>query len=272
MTGGSRRVWWFRRPRRPPPALLDDPRTWLFAAVVLPLGFLFGMGVVMTEQAWSNRAGGVLCCLVSVVAGVALIGYLVRPVDWFAVDEVTAAWADALDRGRDVEVGLSRRKVLRACAAVAYLLTLSGVGLSGWMGPVGVGLGVLLAAIVLAGLLPHIETATATGPALRVDSRGIEIARWTPVRVPWSEVAAVRAHANTQTVSNVVVHPSGVLYAEYMRSRPLLLRLSDIGSTWFSGDGFMLPQTIDADPDLLAAWLDAEAQQRRSGLDGGPSH
>jgi len=79
--------------------------------------------------------------------------------------------------------------------------------LLGIRGAVEVVLGIVIMVMALfLALLPHLEFATAARPAVRVDARGIAIARWVPLEIPWTEVLLVRAHRSTKTQTNVVVH------------------------------------------------------------------
>lgn len=117
-----------------------------------------------------------------------------------------------------------------------------------------------LAVFVVLGLLPHLEFATGRGPALRVDSRGRQIARWVPLEIPWSEVVQVRTYRRIHTV----IHTSDRFAAGYRASRPFPQRVTEAIPSMFLGGGFSIPATIAANPDALTIWLSYELAQRTS--------
>lgn len=173
------------------------------------------------------------------------------------------AWATTLAQQGCVEVTLRKRRVAATLSVVALILLVSGFMTLGFMGPVGVVLGVLAFAMVFfLGLLPHLEVATAAGPPLRIDSTGIRVSRWKPIHLAWDEVVGVRAHASTRTQQNVVIHVIPEFFSEYQRSKRWPLRVTDGFYATFTGSGFSVPATIDADPRALAAWLDGEVERR----------
>ena len=101
-----------------------------------------------------------------------------------------------------VEVRLRKRRVATTLFVVALILLVSGFMALGFMGAVGVVVGILAFAMVFfLGFLPHLEVATAIGPPLRIDSTGIRISRWKPIHIAWDEVVGVRAHASTRSSS-----------------------------------------------------------------------
>jgi hypothetical protein len=118
----------------------------------------------------------------------------------------------------------------------------------------------------------RISSAGAGAPALRVDSRGIEIARWIPLEIPWAKVLAVDAHASTKRMTNVVVAVDDEFFAEYLASRPFPLRITDAVYRTFVGCGFAIPATIDADPEALTVWLDREVTRRNPAVVRTPRH
>lgn len=231
----SREPSWFRRPREPLSGFLGHPQAWISAVILLPAMILIGPAVLIGETEWWERAGGMLVSLLGVAISVALVGYLRRPVDRSGalrehpVDRTRVdRWTDSLEREGYVEVGLSRGSVLRTFMA----------------------------------LLPHLELATGRGPALRVDARGIQIARWTPLHIPWSEVLVVGVYAGTKRQRNFVVLVTEAFYERYQATRLFPLRVVDGLQASFTGTGFAIPSTIDASPESLAEWLVAEVQRR----------
>lgn len=263
-------VWWFRRPRKPLSGVLDNGLLWCLAFFWLAVAFLVGLGVVVSEEGWWAKVGGSVTSLAGLGTAVFLIGYLLRPahgtddragesVDSTAID----SWAEALDRVAHVDVSLSKRSLARASAQVAFMLLVAGFFMVGLMGGLGIAFGIVIFLMaVFLGLLPHLEQATAGRPALRIDSRGVEIARWTGLEIPWSEVLAVRAHPTTRTQRNLVVDVTPAFYEQYQATRPFPLRISDSVHTWLFRPGFSIPATIAADAESLAAWLDSEASRR----------
>jgi hypothetical protein len=73
-------------------------------------------------------------------------------------------------------------------------------------------------------------------------------------------------------MTNVVVAVDEEFFAEYLVSRPFPLRFTDAVSRMFVGCGFVIPATIDADPEALAVWLDREARRRNPGVDHTARH
>ena len=173
------------------------------------------------------------------------------------------AWATTLAHQGCVEVRLRKRRVATTLFVVALILLVSGFMALGFMGAVGVVLGLLaFATVFFLGFLPHLEVATAIGPPLRIDSTGIRISRWKPIHIAWDEVVGVRAHASTRTQQNIVIHVLPEFFNEYQRSRMWPLRVSGALYATFTGSGFSVPATIDANPRALAAWLDSEVERR----------
>jgi hypothetical protein len=288
-----RDVSWFRRPRRPW-RFLDHPLAWPHGIFWLCVIFLAGLGVVTTEEAWWAKAGGSLAILVSVAVVVLVVANLARPVarreshttpsaDLAAAD----LWAAALDSDGYVDIAFNKRGLTRVIALVVILLVMAGLGTAwlltagllaagplilGFAGLTGMVVGAVGVMLVGFAFLPHLEVATAAGPAVRVDSRGIRIARWHPLEIPWTDVLAVRAHASTGDLSNVVVEVTDAFYEAYQASRPYPLRLVALGfiddvNTAVIGCGFAIPATIDANPAALADWLETEALLRNPRID-----
>jgi hypothetical protein len=172
------------------------------------------------------------------------------------------AWATTLTHQGYVEVRLRKRKVAATLSVVALILLVSGFMALGFLGAVGVVLGILAFAMVFfLAFLPHLEVATSIGPPLRIDSTGIRISRWKPIHIAWDEVVRVRAHTSTGTQQNIVIHVIPEFFNEYQRSRMWPLRVTDAFHATFTGSGFSVPATIDANPGALAAWLDSEVER-----------
>ena len=173
------------------------------------------------------------------------------------------AWATTLAHQGCVEVRLRKRRVAATLFVVALILLVSGLMALGFMGAVGVVVGILAFAMVFfLGFLPHLEVATSIGPPLRIDSTGIRISRWKPIHIAWDEVVGVRAHTSTRTQQNIVIQVIPEFFNEYQRSKMWPLRVTDAFYASFTGSGFSVPATIDANPRALAAWLDSEVERR----------
>ncbi len=172
-------------------------------------------------------------------------------------------WATTLAQNGCVEVRLRKRKVAATLFVVALVLLGSGFMALGFLNALGVVLGIFAFVMVsFLGLLPLLEVATAKGPPLRIDSTGIRISRWRPIHVPWGEVVGVRAHAGTRTQQNIMIHVIPQFFNEYQTSKMWPLRVTDDFFATFTGPGFSVPATIDANPRALAEWLDTEVERR----------
>lgn len=276
----SRTKSWFGRPRRPLPGFFDNLLFGLFAIFWLGVVFLVGLGVVVGEPGAAAKAGGSLAIVLSTSTLVWLVAYARRPVGEHdpeaksAMERAAAdSWAAALDRDGHVELALSKRKAARAFGQVVFALLLGALLVVVVADAVAIALGVVvLALVVFLGLLPHLEVATAGRPALRVDSRGVEIARWFPLEIPWTKVLGVRAAASTARNAYLVVAVDDEFYVEYLASRPFPLRITDAVFRKFDGSGFVIPATIGADPETLAVWLDREVGRRNPGVDRTQRH
>jgi hypothetical protein len=264
-----REVSWFRRPRRRVPGPFAQPMRSFLVTFSLGVAFLLGLSFLVSEDEWWVKACGGLASLGSVVTSATLMAYLLRPVrDEEDLEDPLdgpqiASWAKGLERHGHVEVALSGRKVTVTFAGIGVMLAVA-IGLMHFLGgPYGVSLGVVTSVMfVFLALIPHLEFVTAGRPVVRVDPRGLEIARWTPLTIPWTDVLEVRAHRSTEKQTNVVVHVTDNFYEEYLASRPFPLRLADALSSYFTGRGFSIPSTTAASPETLAAWLDSETQRR----------
>ena len=233
---------------------------------------------MVSEPAWWAKAAGGATSLLCVVAVAWLVLYVRRPVvdDRFDPDApwvtaATAVWREELARTGRVEIGLGIRKLFwTACLTVAILggcLALA-LGITGVVGRV---IGVVgLVVFVPLGLVPHLEFATARGPALRVDIFGIRIARWRPVHVPWSELL-VAGDFTTRHGSSVIsvisqnatVYVTPEWYARYQQTGLHVRRVADRVATHYTKWGtFSIPSTIDASAFPLSVWLDEEIERR----------
>ena len=266
---------WHRRSRRPMPALLQGWRFWSLPSFIVVVAFLAGLGVVVSEPAWWAKAAGGATSLLCVVAVAWLVLYVRRPVvdDRFDPDApwVTAAiavWREELARTGRVEIGLSVRKLFwTACLTVAILGGCLALAL-GPTGVVGRVIGVVgLVVFVPLGLIPHLEFATARGPALRVDIFGIRIARWRPVQVPWSELLVagdftIRRRSSVSS-QNATVYVTPEWYARYQQTGLRVRRVADRVATHYTKwETFSIPSTIDASAFPLSVWLDEEIERR----------
>jgi hypothetical protein len=201
----SRKIPWLRRPRRPLPSFLVNLLVWLSAIFLLGIAFLVGLAVVVTEPGAVAKAGGFMAMALTTSILVWFVTYVRRPLGRqdpeakSAMDRAAAdSWATTLDRDGHVEVALSKGKVARTFGQFVLVLLLACFLIIVVADAVSIVLGaVVLALFVFLGLLPHLEFAAAGAPALRVDSRGIEVARWIPLEIPWTRVLAVHAHAST---------------------------------------------------------------------------
>jgi hypothetical protein len=271
----SRKIPWLRRPRRPLLSFLDNLLVWLSAIFLLGMAFLVGLAVVVTEPGAAAKAGGFLAMALVTSILVWFVAYVRRPLGRqdpeakAAMDRAAAdSWATTLDRHGHVEVALSKRKVARTFGQFVLVLLLAYFLIIVVADAVSIVLGaVVLALFVFLGILPHLEFATAGAPGLRVDSRGIEVARWIPLEIPWTRVLAVHAHASTERMTNVRVSVDDEFFAEYLVSRPFPLRITDALYRMFVGCGFAIPATIDADPEALVVWLDREVTRRNPAVD-----
>lgn len=261
---------WSRRSRKALPGFFDSLFLWLLGIFWIGVAFLVGLGVVVTEDALIAKVGGFVAIMLSIGVVVWFVAYLRRPVAVHdpqaesAMDRAAAdSYAETLNRLGHVEVALSKRKVAQTLIVVALVLLGSGFLALGFVDVVGIVLGILTFVMVFfLALLPHLEAATAKGPPLRIDSTGIRISRWKPIHVAWDEVVGVRAHANTRTQQSVVIHVIPEFFNEYQMSKVWPLRLTDYAFAMFTGSGFAVPATIDANPRALAEWLDREVETR----------
>src|SRR4051812_32883519 len=120
---------WHQRPRRPMPALLQGWRIWFLPSFIVVVAFLAGLGVVVSEPAWWDKAAGGATSLLCVVVVAWLVLYVRRPVvdDRFDPDapwvtDAIAAWREELARTGRVELGLSVRKVFWTASLIVVML------------------------------------------------------------------------------------------------------------------------------------------------------
>jgi len=258
---------WWRRPRPPStgflaiesagPAYVTGKVTAFFG---LGVACLWGLGASGEAWPWWGRAIGVVVAVASFSGIVVLAAYLHRPVCEELRYDVAEDWAHQLVRTGRVDLGV---RPVRAVVIIAF-----SAGLIAWCGlmvvvsgPVTIKLFGVVGVVVflILGFLPHLEFATGRGPGLRVDTRGITIARWVPLQIPWSEVIGVRTSRKMQAV----VYTTDRFAADYEASRPLLLKVTGAGPGRLGSDGFAIPGTIAAHPDALSSWLTYEADRRR---------
>lgn len=260
---------WLRRPRRPAPAPLSSALFWLFAAFLLGVAFLVGIGVVLTEEQWWAVACGGAVSLAALTVSVWSAAYFLRPVDAGprepgAEDGPMLGYRASLERDGCAEILLSRGMVARTVGQALGMVLMGAASVFVVGGVIGVAGGVLVWALALfLGVLPHLEFATGGRPAVRVDATGISIARWTPLTIPWTQVVSVRVHQGSPSQSNVVVHVRDDFFDSHLAARPRALRAIDRVFTVFTGRGFVIPSTVAATSEPLAAWLDSEARRRR---------
>jgi hypothetical protein len=262
---------WRRRPRRPLPALLQDWRIWFLPAFLVGVFLLVGLGILVSAPHWWGRvAGGGISAACLGLATWALL-YVRRPVVDDRFDEnapwvtaTIATWRERMARDGFVEIRLSARKVFWTGVLILTILAFSValvLGLTGLFGRF-IGLVALVVCVPL-GVLPNLEFATAHGPALRVDSLGIRVARWRTLQIPWSELVAADLYAtgNRRAVmsQNAVLYVTPEWYAAYQEKRPFLRRAAEqVQARYTRGPSFTIPSTIDARAFALSLWLDEE--------------
>jgi hypothetical protein len=265
---------WRRRPRRPLPALLQDWRVWP-GLVILWLVAVVGGGVyAATDGPWWGRVTGGAALVVGLVGPVWFVVYARRPVvddrfdpeaTWVR-DEIDA-WHQELARSGRVEIGLSVRRLVWTALIMVVILVFSVALVLGLTDVFGRVIGVVcLLVLVPLGVIPHLEYATARGPALRVDTVGIRIARWHPVEMPWSEIVGAHLYATGRGSSvmsqNTIVYVTPDWYESYQQRRPFIRRAADrVGSHYTRGPSFTIPYTIGADAFPLSLWLDDEIRR-----------
>ena len=258
---------WWRRPRPPLTGFLAVESQWPFypagkvvAFMGLGIACLWGIGFSTEVRPWWGRTIGVVVAVASFVGIVVLAAYLRRPVSEELVYDDAEAWAHELARHGRVDLGVRTVPAVLAITLCGAFVALGGVLVVAGDTLVVRVLGVVCFGVfLLLGLLPHLEFATGRGHGLRVDTRGITIARWVPLHIPWSEVHRVHTVWRIQAV----VRTTDRFAADYRASRPLLLRLTGGGPGLFGSDEFAIPGTIAANPDALTAWLTYEARQRQ---------
>lgn len=175
-------------------------------------------------------------------------------------------WAEALRRDGRVEVdqhsGRSVRLLL-ACvlfvAVGAWIATTSdGVGrVVGWVAIVFFGLG----AVVMAAQAWQARRGGPTG--LVVDADGVRALRG-GVDVPWSGIVGTHlfSHRGTRVVQLVLDEEFAERWYAGLSATNRALARASRGAAG-GRPVASLPQTLDADPAALAAWLAAEATARR---------
>ena len=135
-------------------------------------------------------ASGGLVSLLCVFLAVAMVVYVRRPVvEPTEADLVNAGsladWSESIRRDGHVDIGLRGAKLAKTFVGIGIVLAVSILLILGLAGPVGIVLGiVMLVMIGLLALLPHLDFATGGRPAIKVDTRGIEIARSGPTEHP----------------------------------------------------------------------------------------
>jgi hypothetical protein len=173
------------------------------------------------------------------------------------------AWDEQLARHDRIEVGLRRRRVVvmtllcLAFAAVGGLMAAGGTGSDlvwGWACLVFFGGGSLVLA----------RQGVRRGPAAVITSRDIE-SRAHHWSVPWPAVRGAFVFSNRGThLVTVVVDRDW--YAAWMREQGTVKRLlARVNRRFLGVESMSLPAPLDADPDLLAAWIDARGTDSQAG-------
>ena len=273
-TEASDALPWRRRPRRPLPALLQDWRIWPALVILWLIAVFGGFAYAATDGVWWGRVLGAVSMLVGLTAAVRFALHVRRPVvdDRFDPDApwVTAAmatWREELARTGRVEIDLSVRKVFWTASLIVVMLGGCLALALGLTGVVGRLIGVIgLVVFVPLGVIPHLEFATARGPALRVDTFGLRIARWRPVQVPWSELLVAgnftTGRGSSVISQNATVYVTPEWYARYQQKGLHVRRVADRVATHYTKwETFSIPSTIDASAFPLSLWLDEEIER-----------
>jgi len=262
---------WRHRPRRPLPALLQDWRIWFLPVFLTGVFFLVGLGILVSAPHWWGRVagGGISAVCLALVTWVLL--YVRRPVVDDRFDEnapwvttTIATWRARMARDGFVEIRLRARKVFWTGVLIVMILGFSVALLLGLTGLFGRFIGlVALVVVIPLGVIPNVEFATARGPALRVDSLGIRVARWRTLQIPWSELVAADLYATGNrravTSQNAVLYVTPEWYAAYQAKRPFVRRAAErVQARYTRGPSFTIPATIDAPAFALSLWLHEE--------------
>lgn len=262
-------VAWTRRPRRAARGIRASGLFWLFASFFLGVAVLAGLGTVLSEEAWWARALGASVAMVAGAGAAVLALHYRRPIGDFSASDAAeasraaAAYGEVLEgRGR-VELSLRPAAVLTTSVQGIVMLAfgVGGILMGGFLG-YALGAVTCLLAVFL-GILPHLEFVTGIRPVVCADARGIHIARWTPLMIPWDEVVSARLHRATGSQANVVIHVGQDFFGHYLAKRPAVLRVYDRMFAALTGCAFTIPSTVEADQEALAQWLDQEADRRR---------
>lgn len=270
------------RPRLPYISLFGLPPK--FEAVlfgVLCLGV--GLALLTSAPVGFKVLGALLTVAGPVISVVATVRYLGRPIgdqdlfdpDLDTIRETGDDWAHRLTLEGEVSIDLSRARLAWFWPLLVILLVLFPVG-AVFFWSLGGLFGFMMSALcavgfptgIVMGVIPHLESATARGPALRIDKRGIQVARWGGLQIPWRHVRLAAAPHVGSVARNVVIVVDGSFYDEYQSHRPWLLRLIDRWMMKYSSvaarqhGSFTVPFTLAASPVALADWLTQEAEHR----------
>jgi hypothetical protein len=183
------------------------------------------------------------------------------------------AWSEQLARDGRVVFRLSwwkTAKILALAFGVWFLLlgiTLAAVADRAIGMAVVCGIGVLVwtpLAVVM-----HLDQLTSGSPRLYVDARGIHLARWRRLDIPWDQIHGVTHFAPNRLLSNPVVYTTPEFFAGYRDSLGSVLRMvTGIGAA-FAGAGFYATPCLKGDTWEIAEWLDAQVAERTGRDQGG---
>jgi DivIVA domain-containing protein len=178
-------------------------------------------------------------------------------------------WAAQLDRDGQVEFKRDWGVIILSVVFVSAILFFGVVTIR--LGSTTVGALMLLWILLL---LPIVVSRHGyRGPALRVDSFGLDLGLVPRAQVPWHEVRGVpitRAVGRwgTPAGSWVDIDVSERFAASFNRNRPLFFRITEAIGSGGKRVLFRIPTLADVTVAELHAWLEAERQRRNPSGDG----
>lgn len=184
-----------------------------------------------------------------------------------AAEATISEWAETVARGGQVELGLRRGRLIGlslmslAFVAVGLLIALPpgsiGDRVAGW------------ATVVFFGLclVVFVRQLLAEGPQALVDNRGVARPRL-QLEIPWTSIhGSFVVKVGRNPMVQVVVDPD-FARGWYATRRPVVRALGRANRAYLRGvEAMSLPSPLAADAELVAEWINREAEQRNPAVE-----